>query len=93
MWAAEMLPFVFDATGVVVIANVALLDPAGTCTVVGTVAAVWVSVNVTVMFAAAVPVRVTVPVDWLPPVTVAGLRASWLKAAAFTVSARFRVTP
>lgn len=48
------------------------LEPAGTTTLAGTVAAALLLVSVTVVAAWAIAVSVTVPVEELPPVTVAG---------------------
>ena len=61
----------------VVIVNVAVVDPAGTVTDVGTLATVVVAlVNVTTTASVAIPVRVTVPVLFVPPFTLVGLRVS-----------------
>jgi hypothetical protein len=56
--------------------KVALVRPAPTVTLAGTVATkVWLLESVTVIPpAGAAPFRVTVPVDVLPPVTIAGFR-------------------
>lgn len=60
-------------TASVLIVNVAEVDPAGTVTVVGSVAFVLLEVRASVVPpVGAAPVRVTVPVDEVPPVTVAG---------------------
>jgi hypothetical protein len=62
-------------TASVVTVNVAVEDPAGTVTVAGTVAALVLLLDrFTVMPAPlAAPVRVTVPVDVVPPRTLVGL--------------------
>lgn len=61
-------------TEYVVTLKAALDWPEGTVTVTGTVAAaVLLLVNVTLMFDVAEVLRVTVPVEGLPPVTVEGL--------------------
>jgi hypothetical protein len=65
--------------------NVAVFDPAGICTLEGTVAAALLSLNVTVTISAATPLSVTVPVDGLPPVTILGLTETELNAGGFTV--------
>src|SRR5580765_5893649 len=48
------------------------LDPAGTTTLVGTIAAALLLLIATVVAAWATPFSVTVPVEELPPVTVVG---------------------
>ena len=72
----EIVTLVLAATGIAVIAKVAVEAPAGTVTLVGTVAAevlLLVKLTATPPVGAA-PLSVTVPVDVPPPVTVAGLR-------------------
>jgi hypothetical protein len=60
----------------------------------GTIAADLFEDTAIVMSVAATPVRVTVPVDWLPPTTLVGFKASALNAGGFTVSvADVFVTP
>ena len=69
-----MLAEIWVATGVVVAVNVAVVCPAATVTVAGTTTAPLVLDNVTtVPPVGATPVRVTVPWDVDPPVTVPGL--------------------
>jgi hypothetical protein len=65
-------------TGAVVAVNVRLDDPAGTVTLAGTVAADGLLLDrpTTVPPDGAGPVNVTVPVDDVPPLTVAGLNDS-----------------
>jgi len=65
----------FEATVVVVIVNVAVVEPAGTVTEAGTVAdgSLDDKVAVTDPPVATVPLRVTVAVDDVPPVTDVGL--------------------
>ena len=58
-----------------VIVKVAVVDPAGTVTDVGTLAtAVVPLVNVTTTASVAIPDKVTVPVLFVPPLTLVGLR-------------------
>src|SRR5215469_647814 len=60
-------------TTMVVIGNVALLAPAATATLAGTVTAALLLDSVTVAPpVGAAPLRVTVPVDELPPTTLVG---------------------
>src|SRR3989441_11698504 len=81
------------ATALVVTVNGALVAPAGTVTVAGTVAAAVLSLD-SVTCAPPVgagPSSVAVPVELLPPVTVVGLTPSEERAAArFTVRAAVR---
>src|SRR6476660_10540400 len=89
-----MVTVVLLPTAVVVIGKVALLAPAGTVTLAGTVAAVLLLDSVTVAPpVGAAPLRVTVPVDELPPVTLVGLTATEDKdkAAGVTVSVAVRI--
>jgi len=75
------------ATPVVVIENVALVEPDGTVTVDGTVAAALFDARfTTVPPAPAVVPSVTVPEDVVPPVTDVGLTAIVTVLAGFTVS-------
>ena len=75
--------------------NVTPVLPAGIVTEAGTVAApVLLLVNVTTIPAGgAGPVRVTVPVEFVPPVTVVGLRLSAFNAGRDTVNVAERVVP
>ena len=72
------------ATGLLVMVKVAVLAPAATRTLAGTVAAVVLLLErVTVAPpVGAGPVSVTVPVDVPPPITVVGLRLRLLSASA-----------
>lgn len=71
---AEIVDEVFELTAVVVTVNVAVELPAGTVTDAGTVALALVEDSVTTdPPVPAFPLRVTVPIDEVPPVTVAGL--------------------
>ena len=55
--------------------KVAVVDPAGTVTDAGTLATVVVAlVNVTTTASVAIPDNVTVPVLFVPPLTLVGLR-------------------
>jgi len=70
---AEILAVVSTPTAAVVTVKVAVLDPAATVTEVATVAAAWSEVKLTTKPpAGALPVRVTVPVDGLPPTRLVG---------------------
>ena len=61
----------------VVMVNVAVVDPAGTVTDVGTLAtAVVPLVNVTTTASVAIPDKVTVPVLFVPPLTLVGFKVS-----------------
>jgi hypothetical protein len=74
---AEIVADVEEATDVVVTVNVSLVCPAGTVTLAGTVAAVaLLESETTEPPSAAAPLRVTVPVEELPPATLVGLRLS-----------------
>ena len=84
-----------EPTAEVVIVNVALVAPAATVTLAGTWAAV-VLLLVRVTTAppdGAGPVKVTVPVDEVPPITELGLRLTEVSAAAVTVRVAVFVTP
>ena len=85
--SAEMLDVALAATGVVVTVNVALVAPAATVTLAGTVAAdVLLLVSVTAAPpAGAAPFKVTVPVDEVPPVTLVGLSVTLEGVGALTV--------
>ena len=86
-------------TAMVVTVKFALVDPAGTVTLVGTLAAVELSASVTTAPPeGAAAVKVTVPVEDLPPATLVGLTDTEDKDAAvvdagFTVSVADRNTP
>jgi hypothetical protein len=85
----------FAVTAVVVIVNVAVLAPAGTVTVAGTVAdgSLDVSLTATEPPVATVPFRVTVPVDDVPPGTDVGLTVTALMNGVSTVSDTLNVVP
>ena len=75
------------ATATVVTVNVVDVEPAGTVTEAGTVAAAALDVSVTTFPpVGAGPLSVTVAVEDVPPVTVVGLRANALTVGAATVS-------
>ena len=86
-------------TAFVVTVKVALVAPAGTVTLAGTVAAavLLLASVTTIPPLGAGPLRVTVPVEVLPPVTLVGLRLTpdtvTAAEAGFTVSVADRVTP
>lgn len=75
-------------TGVVVTENVAVVCPAATVTVDGSCAAGLLLVRLTLAPpVGAAPLRVTVPVEDVPPVTDEGLSETVESEAAFTVKA------
>jgi len=84
---AEIVTGVLLATGVVVTVKVAVVAPAATVTLDGTVAAaVLLLLSVTTSPpVGAGPLNVTVPVDEVPPVTVAGFKLTVLGTGAETV--------
>jgi hypothetical protein len=86
---------VFDATGVVVMVKVALLDPAAIVTPAGTCAAdVLLLLSVTAApVDGAAPLSVTVPVELLPPTTELGDRLTEDNDAAVTVTVALAVPP
>ena len=77
-------------TAEVVTWKVAVDCPAATVTVAGTVAAALLLTRVTEAAAADTPVRVTVPVDAVPPATVVGFKATDA-IAGFTMTLRLAV--
>jgi hypothetical protein len=84
-----------EATVLVVAVKVAVVAPAATVTEAGTwAAAVFELVKVTAAPpVGAGPVRVTVPVDGLPPATEVGDRPTELRDGGVTVNVAVRVTP
>jgi hypothetical protein len=90
-----MVSGLFALTGLVVTANVAVVELAATVTLPGICAAkVLLLDNVTTApLAGAGPFRVTVPVDELPPSTEVGLRLTELSTGAVTVKLAFCVEP
>src|ERR1017187_9673407 len=75
-----MVTGVVALTPVVVTWKVAVVAPAATVTVAGTVAAALLLESVTDALAAAAPVSVTVPVDDVPPVTAVGFKVTEVSA-------------
>jgi len=81
-------------TATVLTVKVAVLRPAGTVTLAGTVAAVFtVDRVISAPSGGAAPLKVTVAVEDAWPTTVAGLRAIELRAAGVTVRFALLVTP
>ena len=81
-------------TAIVVSVNVAVLAPAATVTLAGVVADALSSESVTrIPPVGAGPVKVTVPVEELPPVTDAGFMLTEERAAGFTVNEVVFATP
>ena len=82
-----------EVTVLVVIRNVAVVEPPGTVTLAGTAATELLLLEsvTTIPPAGAGPFSVTVPVDEFPPCTVLGLRDRDDNVAAFTVKYVFRV--
>jgi len=74
--------------------NAAPALPAGIVAEVGTVAAGLLLLNVTAMPpAGAGPLNISVPVEFVPPVTVAGLKLTELKPGGETVKLAVRLAP
>jgi len=92
-----MVTVVDKATALVFTVKFALVAPAGTVTLDGTVATVALLLDkeTSAPPLGAGPLSVTVPVDEVPPVTLVGLRLSEVSVAGggVTVSAAVRVTP
>ena len=87
LYVAEIVTVLDAATGFVEIVNAALVVPAGTVTLAGTVATVGLlleSATIAPLAGAAV-FRVTVPIEAAPPVTLVGLRLNEERVAGFTV--------
>jgi hypothetical protein len=83
-----------DATPLVVIVKVVLVDPADIVTLGGTCAAVSLLCKVTTAPpAGAAPFKVTIPVELLPPTTEAGFLVSEDRVAALTVRLTVLATP
>ena len=90
-YTAETVAVVLASTGTVVTVNVAVMLLAGTVTVAGTVAAdgLLLDRRITAPPAPAGPLRVTVPVDGVPPRTEVGLTETTVSAAAETFRLAF----
>jgi len=98
VYDAEMVTGVDVATALVLTVNVALLAPAATITLVGTVAAALLPLERETVAppAGAGPLNVTVPVEGDPPVTLVGFSVSEERvgrACGSTVSEAVLVTP
>ena len=87
------LPVFVALVATVVIVKVAVFAPAGTVTVAGAVAAVLVLVMLTVVATIVFPVKVTVPVTFPPPTSVAGDRDKTEISGGRTVRVVVFVTP
>jgi hypothetical protein len=83
------------ATGLVVIVKVAEVAPAATVTLAGACAAAVLLLDrvTTAPPVGARPVKVTVPVDEVPPITEAGLSPTELSVAGVTVKVAVLATP
>ena len=91
---AVSVTFVENETLDVVTVNVAVVLPAGTVTLEGSCAAELLSESdTTIPPEGAGPVRVTVPIDELPPVTDVGLTVTALSAAGLIVKVACTVFP
>ena len=90
-----MVTTVEEPTGVVLTVKVALVLPAGTVTLAGTVAAPVLLLDklTTAPPLGAGALSVTVPVEELPPVTLVGLRLREESVGGVTVSEAVRVVP
>lgn len=91
---AEIRTVVEEVRVRVVMVKVAVVAPAGTTTLAGTRAMLVLALvsDMVNPAAGAIPVSVTVPVEFVPPFTEVGLKVSELRAGTFTVSVRVRVT-
>lgn len=91
---AEIVAVAVVDTDVVVTVKVAVVAPARTVTLAGTVALALSEVRLTTIPPGpAAPVRVTVPVEEFPPTNVVGERAMLVSVAALTVSVAVCVAP
>ena len=91
---AEIVTGVDAGTGLVLTGKVALVAPAGTVTLAGSVAAAsLLERERTAPSLGAGPFSVTVPVEGLPPVTLVGFSVRESGWGRFTVSEAVRVTP
>ena len=91
----EIVTFVVLRTRLVVIGKVAVAAPAATVTLDGTVATVVLLLESWMVIPAggAVPLRVTVPVDALPPVTFDGFNFNEDNIGCVIVNVAVFVTP
>jgi hypothetical protein len=86
-----MLAAVGTATDPVRMAKLAVVAPSGTVTLAGTAAAIWLLDSVTVRPpGGAIPLRVTVPVEGVPPRTLLGLTVSDVRAGGLIVNVAVR---
>ena len=94
-YVPEMFTVLFTATAEVVTVNVAFTLPAATVTLAGTCATLVLLLDKATASppAGAAPLRVTVPVDELPPTKVVGLSVTEVREGGVTVSAADRVPP
>jgi hypothetical protein len=97
LYLAVIVTGVLLDTREVVIVKVALLLPAATVTLAGTLAAdvlLLLNVTSTVLPVGTLPVNLTVPVEveYAPPLTLVGFRVSVLNAGGITVSVAVLVT-
>jgi hypothetical protein len=92
---AEIVAVVAVATGLVVTVNVAVVEFAGTATLLGTCAAEVLLLErlTTAPPTGAGPFRVTVPVEEFPPITEVGLTLMALRVGAVTVKLAVFVAP
>ena len=90
-----MVTTVEEPTGLVLTGKVAVVPPAGTVTLAGTLATpgLVLESDTTVPPLGAGALSVAVPVEELPPVTLDGLRVSAESVGGVTVSEAVRVVP
>lgn len=91
----EMFTVLVAATAEVVTVNVAVTLPAATIALAGTCATLVLLVDIATARppAGAAPLKVTVPVDELPPTRVVGFSVTEVREGGVTVSAADRVPP
>jgi hypothetical protein len=95
LYVAEIDAVVVLPTTMLVTVNVAVVAPAATVTLAGTVAAavLLLASATTAPPVGAAPLRLTVPVDEVPPVTEVGLKLNELGTGPRTVSVAVAVPP
>lgn len=94
LYVADTEPLVCDTTGVVTTSKRTVEAPAGTATLVGTLAAALVLASTTLIpSAGAGPLKVKVAVEEAPPVTIEGPKTRLVGVGALTVRFAVRVTP